>query len=66
MEGRFTIAVLLASGLGAVALALLVGGVRGGEPVLETSGALLAVVALFGVVALARAVAITERERRRR
>jgi hypothetical protein len=66
MDRGFTIAVLLVSGLGALGLALLVAGVRDGEPVLAAPGAVVAAVALFGVVALARAVAIRERVRRRR
>jgi len=66
MERRFAVAVLLVSGLAALALALLLGGVHQGEPALAVGGGLLGAVALAGVIALARVVAINERTRRRR
>jgi hypothetical protein len=43
MDRRFTIAVLIVSGLAALAVALLVNGSRRGELALEASGMLLAV-----------------------
>lgn len=66
MDRRFTAAVLLVSALAPLAIALLAKGIRAGELAIVASGALIAVAAGLGLVVLARIVAITERNRRRR
>jgi len=63
---RFTTLVVAASALSALAVALIVEGAQGDTVGLEISGGLVGLLALLGVVALARVVFVAEQARRRR
>jgi hypothetical protein len=63
---RFTGLLLGVSALAALAVTLLVDGVRGGIVALEAAGGLIGLVALLGVAALARILVATEQARRGR
>lgn len=65
MQGRFLAIFALASGLAALAAALLMRGAEAGDGLLVGVGAAVGLVAVLGVAVLARILVLAERSRRR-
>jgi hypothetical protein len=65
VSGRLLGLLVVVSGLAALAIRLLIGGVSGGQPLLVAGGSVSGVLALLGTAVLVRSVVIVTQRMRR-